>query len=100
MGMSDMQKPLIKIGNREVTDRRTIPDRRKKVSTTYIGIERRKMMPRRNLEVVTCIYCGRICGSQDDLSQAASTIETTVECRAGICIDCSTKRFPQFYADD
>ena len=61
---------------------------------------RRRNTDRRSSWPAVCIYCGKVCGGSNDWTQAADTIETTVEHRASICIDCSSKRFPQFYTDN
>lgn len=70
----------------------TAPERRR-VKFKRSSIDRKSNWPS------VCIYCGKVCGGSNDWTQTADTIETTVEHRTGICIDCSLKRFPQFYTD-
>ncbi len=87
------------------SERRTSCDRRVGGAYPYTGPERRKLthrrlgLDRRGLLPSVCIYCGKACGADRGWSQGAATIEKTVKCRNGICIDCSAKKFPQFYTD-
>ena len=87
-------------------DRRTGHDRRMGGGAAYTGPERRALRYRRSGTErrtgwpAVCIYCGQVIGDHSGWSQASETIESTVECRTGICMECSAKRFPQFYSDD
>jgi hypothetical protein len=88
----------------KVSDRRMGRNRRMKGTATYTGTEKRSLKSRRSgidrrTQPAVCIYCGKVCGSGSNWSQGAATIETTTKCRKGICTDCSSNRFPQFYAD-
>ncbi len=89
-----------------VSDRRVGGDRRKGGTSTYTGPERRKLtyrrlgLDRRGLLPAVCMYCGKTCGDQKGWSKDSLTIETTAECRMGICADCSSRKFPQFYTDN
>ncbi len=88
-----------------VSDRRTDGDRRIAEASTYTGPERRVLnhrrsgIDRRNGWPSVCVYCGEVCGGYDGWSQMSATIETKIEFQTGICTDCSSKRFPQFYTD-
>ncbi len=87
---------------RKKTDRRAGFDRRLGGDATYTGTERRKLkhrrlgLDRRGLLPNVCIYCGKVCGDGGGWYQGDSTAETTVECRNGICADCSSEKFPQY----
>ena len=89
-----------------VSDRRVGGDRRMGGVSTYTGPERRILkdrrisLDRRGLLPAVCMYCGKACGDQRDWGKDSVTIETTVEGRMGICTDCSSRRFPQFYTEN
>ena len=83
----------------KISDKRIIRDRRMRGAFSYSGPERRDLKYRRSGEAAICIYCGEVCGDSRGWNQGESTLETTVEGRGGICTDCSSKRFPQFYTD-
>ena len=90
---------------RKISDRRTGLDRRTTGSYLYTGPEKRKLkhrrlgLDRRGLLGNVCIHCGKVCGADNGWVQSDSTVEPTVECRNGICVDCSSEKFPQFYSD-
>ena len=90
---------------RRTADRRTGFERRLTDASEYPGPERRKLkhrrigLDRRGLLGNICIYCGKVCGADKGWAQSDSTAEPTVECRHGICADCSFEKFPQFYTD-
>jgi hypothetical protein len=89
-----------------VSDRRVGGDRRKGGTSTYTGPERRILkyrrtgLDRRDLLPAICMYCGKTCGDQIGWSKNSVTIETSVETRMGICTECSSRKFPQFYSDN
>ena len=89
---------------RRTSDRRTGLNRRREDASPYTGPERRQLkhrrigLDRRGLLANNCIYCGSSCG-QGDLSASSSTTEANVESRDGICTDCSSKKYPQYYID-
>ncbi len=83
-----------------ISNRRTGRDRRVVGTSAYAGPERRKLNCRRTVDLATCIYCGKLCGDKRNRIQKASIADTIVENQAGVCIECSSKRFPQFYTDD
>ncbi len=82
-----------------------IDNKRIGIGHTYADPERmnvtygRSRIDQKSSWPAVCLYCGKVCGGGNDWTQAADTLETAVEHRTGICIDCSTKRFPQFYTD-
>jgi hypothetical protein len=84
----------------KIPDKRIVRDRRMRGASSHTGPERRSLKYRRSGEAAVCIYCGEVCGDSKGWNQGDSTIETSVEYRGGICTDCSSKRFPQFYTHD
>jgi len=89
-----------------VSDRRTGHDRRVGGAVAYSGPEKRTLkyrrvgLDRRGLLHTVCLYCGQSCDDQRSWSHNSVTIETTADFRMGICSDCSSKKFPQFYTDN
>ncbi len=90
---------------RTISERRNGLDRRTTDTGLYASAERRKLKHRRlgldrgGLLGNVCIYCGKVCGADNGWVQSESTAEPTVECRNGLCADCSSEKFPQFYSD-
>lgn len=91
---------------RKTTDRRSGLERRMEGAHAYTGPERRQLkhrrigFDRRGLLPNVCIYCGKVCGADGGWVQGDATISATVECRDGICGDCSLERFPQYYSEE
>ena len=81
------------------SERRSGRDRRTHGASSYSGTERRSLMYRRGLDLVACIYCKKVCDAYGNWSQTASVTENITEYRAGICPECSSTRFPQFYTN-
>ena len=84
------------------SSRRMGTDRRTGGAFAYRGSERRLAdrrsgRDRRAEWPAVCIYCGKAYGVQEDWIQGTSTIESKIEFRSGVCPDCSTEKFPQFY---
>jgi len=75
-----------------ILDRRSGRDRRTSGTYLYTGPERRVLKYRRSDGAAVCIYCGKACGESKGWTQGASTIETVVECRTGICIECCSSK--------
>ncbi len=90
---------------RNIVDRRSGLDRRTDATALYTGPERRELkyrrlgLDRRGLLGNVCTYCGNVCGDKGGWFQGAAAVEPTVECRNGICAECSSEKFPQFYSD-
>jgi len=88
-----------------IFERRSGGDRRTSGTVLYTGTERRVVehrrtgYDRRKGWPTVCVYCGKVCGVNKGWVQGAATVETTVESQIGICIECSPKKFPQFYVD-
>ena len=88
------------MGQVRISERRSGHDRRMAVRSAYTGPERRINTFRRKVDLVVCIYCKRACGSHGKWDQDRSTMKDIDECQAGICPDCSSRRFPKFYTDN
>ena len=79
------------------SERRSGRDRRTAGTYLYTGPERRTLkhrrsgFDRRNGLTAFCIYCGEVC--------SPPAMEISVGRRTGICPDCCSNWFPQFYTD-
>jgi len=88
------------------SERRSGRDRRSIAPYPYKGPERRARKhrrsgyDRRNGWPTVCVYCGKACEPDKGWVQGAATIETTVQSQVGLCVECSHKKFPQFYTDE
>ena len=82
------------------SERRSGHDRRMSGASSYTGPERRSLRYRRDLDLIACIYCKKVCDVHGGWDQNASTTKSVNECRAGICPDCSSERFSKFYSDN
>jgi len=84
---------------------RRIGNMRTGTGRAYTDPERRRVhyrcsiLARKSSWPAVCMYCGNVCVDGSDWTHAADTSETTAEHRVSICVDCSSKRFPQFYSD-
>ncbi len=82
------------------SERRNGHDRRMGGASSYTGPERRSLRYRRGLDYLVCIYCKKVCDANGNWNQTSSVTENINECRAGICPDCSSKRFSHFSTDN
>ena len=80
------------------SERRSGYDRRTTGTVPYAGPERRILRHRRTSDLIVCLYCKQNSGPRGDWSENITLLEDVDGCRAGICPDCSSKRFPQFYS--
>jgi len=89
-----------------ISHRRSGLDRRLGRASIYTGAERRHLqhrrlgIDRRCLIPIVCVYCGEVCGDGSGRHQGASTVETLVEYRNGICADCFSEKFPECDTDN
>lgn len=89
---------------RRTTERRTSKERRYQdvaimAPDRRIKLDRRSGSDRRTGLPSVCVCCGKVCKSHKEWLQGAVTQETKIEYRTGICMECSKKKFPQYYND-
>lgn len=72
------------MGQVKISDRRVSHSHRERGAYAYTGPERRTGHP-----VIVCICCGKICVDYRGLSQDAPALAAKVECRSGLCADCT-----------